>query len=47
MLIPLKIAMMLQTGYAIVEKYNDKLFSLAAGILSLEQFVSVLSEPKN
>lgn len=40
-------AMMLQTGYAIVEKYNDKLFSLAAGILSLEQFVSALSEPKN
>ena len=40
-------AMMLQTGYAIVEKYNDTLFSLAAGILSLEQFVTAINEPKN
>ena len=40
-------SMMVQTGYAIVEKYNDKLYALAAGILSLEQFVTAISEPRN
>lgn len=40
-------AMMLQTGHAIVEKYNDKLYTLAAGIISLEQFVTAVSEPRN
>lgn len=40
-------AMMLQTGHAIVEKYNDKLYTLAAGIISLEQFVTAISEPTN
>ena len=40
-------AMMLQTGHAIVEKYNDKLYTLAAGIISLEQFVTAISEPRN
>ena len=39
--------MMLQTGHAIVEKYNDKLFALAADIISLEQFVTALTDPKN
>lgn len=40
-------AMMVQTGHAIVEKYNDKLYTLAAGIISLEQFVTAISEPRN
>ena len=40
-------AMMLQTGHAIVEKYNDKLYTLAAGIISVEQFVTAVSEPRN
>ena len=40
-------SMMLQTGHAIVEKYNDKLYALAAGIISLEQFVTAMSEPRN
>ena len=40
-------AMMVQTGHAIVEKYNDKLYALATGIISLEQFVTAVSEPRN
>lgn len=39
--------MMVQTGHAIVEKYNDKLYMLAADIISLEQFVAAMSDSAN
>lgn len=38
---------MVQTGRTIVEKYNDKLYMLASGIITLEQFATALDEPKN
>lgn len=38
---------LLQLGIQVVERYNDKLFMLATGVISLEKFVELYNEGKN
>lgn len=37
---------LLQLGIDVVERYNDKLFMLATGVISLEKFVELYNEGK-